>query len=151
MRDDALFDIEYGYWFNQANERLYHHVDVALNLVQLVGGSAAALAVMQEFPKGVVIAGLSLALCAAVSLLVQPSVKSEQHRACKAQWRKLKARAPQINDADLHQAVSELQGDGPTGIGALSTPAYNATLRATGREDAVRTLGPIQWIASGLA
>lgn len=151
MRDDALFDIEYGYWFNQANERLYHRLDVLLNLVQLVGGSAAALAVMQEMPKAVVTAGFALAICAAIALLVQPGVKAEQHRACKTQWRALKGRAPRLNDEDLHHAVSEMQGSGPTGLTALAVPAYNTTLCATGREDAVRQLNATQWIAAGLS
>jgi hypothetical protein len=151
MRDDALFDVEYGYWFNQINERFYRRLDVLLNLVQLVGGSAAALAAMQSAPQAVVIAGLSLAICAAMSLLVQPSVKSERHRACKVQWRELKGDAIHLSDEELHERVSDLQGSGPMGIEALSMPAYNATLCATGRESGVRILSMVQRIAITVA
>lgn len=144
MRDDALFDVEYGYWFNQANERLYHRLDVLLNVVQLVGGSAAAWAALQQDPRAVVAAGMALAVCAAVALVVQPAVKAEQHRACKALWRTLKGRAARMGDEDLVASVAELQGSGPAGLGTLAMPAYNATLRATGREESVRALSVMQ-------
>lgn len=147
MRDDALFDVEYGYWFNQSNERLYHRVDVALNVVQLVGGSAAALAAMQNAPALVVASGMALALCAALALVVAPAVKAEQHRACKAQWRAMKSRANRMDDDELTTAVAELQGSGPSGLNALAIPAYNATLRATGLETSVRDLTVSQRIA----
>ena len=148
MRHDALFDIEYGYWFNQANERLYHRLDVLLNVVQLVGGSAAAWAALQKDPQWVVLAGVALALCAAVSLVVAPAVKAEQHRTCKAQWRQLKARSARLGDDDLVSAVADLQGSGPTGFDALAMPAFNATLRATGHEASVRALSWGQRIVS---
>lgn len=151
MRDDALFDVDYGYWFNQANERLYHRVDVFLNVVQLVGGSAAALAAMQSSPQWVVAAGVALALCAAVALVVAPAVKAEQHRVCKAQWRALKTRMPGMADEQLAAAVADLQGTGPSGLNALAMPAFNASLCATGHETAVRNLTVTQRLAQLLA
>lgn len=140
MRTDDLFDVEFGYWFNLANERVYHRLDVALNLVQLVGGSAAALAAMQGSPAAVVASGFALAVCAAVSLLVAPGVKAEQHRACKAQWKALQGRAHQLSDDALRTASRDIQGSGPSGISGLTVPAYNSTLRATNQEHGVRPL-----------
>lgn len=142
MRTDDLFDIEFGYWFNQSNENLYHHVDVATNIVQLVGGSAAALAAMQGAPAAVVASGVALAVCAALQVLVQPGVKAEQHRVCKSQWRTLKARSLTLDDAALHGAVAELQGCGPSGLATLAVPAFNATMNAIGRETETR---PMSW------
>ena len=148
MRDDRLYEISYGYWFNLLNERAYHHLDVLLNIVQLVGGSAAALAAMQGRPQLVVAAGLALALCAALALLVQPGVKAEQHRACKAQWATLRGKAGQLSDEALTLEVTTIQGSGPTGIGMLMDVAYNATVRASGNDAAAVKLGGLQRLLS---
>lgn len=142
MRDDPLYPIEYGYWFNTINERAYHHIDVLLNLVQLVGGSAAALAAIQEQPELVVASGLALAVCAALALLVQPGIKAEQHRASKVQWLKLKGRALTMDDPALRAAMAEIQGEGLNGLSLLVDVAYNATLRARGNEHGVV---PLSW------
>lgn len=142
MRTDDLFDLEYGYWFNLTNERFYRHLDTALNLVQLVGGSTAAISAMQKEPQAVVASGIALAVCAGVALLVQPGTKAEQHRACKAQWRTIKGGVAGMTDEALHRAVTELQGSGPLGLNSLAVPAYNAAVCATGREDQVR---PLSW------
>jgi hypothetical protein len=142
MRTDDLFDLEYGYWFNLSNERFYRHLDTLLNLVQLVGGSAAAIAALQKEPQAVVVAGIALALCAAVALLVQPGIKAEQHRVCKAAFRTIKGAALSMADDALHRAVTDLQGSGPLGLAALAVPSYNAAVCATGREDQQR---PVSW------
>ncbi|MDH4449905.1 MAG: hypothetical protein QE265_04845 [Rhodoferax sp.] len=151
MREDRLYEINYGYWFNMSNERAYHHLDVLLNLVQLVGGSAAALAAFQEKPGFVIASGLALAICAAIALLVQPSVKSEQHRVCKAQWLALRGRASQMDDDQLTAAVAETQAGGPNGLGILQDIAFNATCRAAGNEHAVVELSRLQRIAAAVA
>lgn len=151
MRDDRIYEISYGYWFNMANERAYHHLDVMLNLVQLVGGSTAALAALQEKPTLVVASGLALALCAALSLLVQAGVKSEQHKACKAQWIALRGKANGLTDDQLLLAVTEIQASGPNGLGVLQDVAYNATVRSTGSEHAAVKLSPWQHIVAAMA
>lgn len=151
MRTDDLFDLEYGYWFNLSNERLYRHLDTLLNLVQLVGGSAAAIAALQKEPQAVVFAGIALAVCAAIALVVQPGIKAEQHRACKAQWRAIKGGAAGLGDDALHRAVTDLQGSGPLGLAALAVPSYNAAVRATGREDQVRPVSWVQRLTGALA
>lgn len=151
MRTDDLFDLEYGYWFNLSNERLYRRLDTLVNLVQLVGGSAAAIAALQKDPQAVVFAGIALAVCAGVSLVVQPGIKAEQHRVCKAQWRAIKGSAGGASDEALHRAVTDLQGTGPTGLDALTVPAYNAAVCATGREDQVRPVSWVQRVTGALA
>lgn len=132
MREDRLFEIEYGYWFNMKSERLASRLDFVLNLVQLIGGSAAAMAVLGGWPGGVVAAGLLLALCAAVSLLLQPAVKAERFCVAKRNWLDLKGRASGLDDDALVAAVARLQADGPNGLGALEKPAWNAAVRASG-------------------
>lgn len=151
MRTDTLFDIEYGYWFNQLNESLFRRLDFLTNLIQLVGGSAAAFAALQSSPVWLVGSGMALALCAAVQLLVQPAVQAEHHRACKQQWRSIKATQADLSDAQLLQAVATLQGTGPSGSTWLAVPAFNATVRATGNVASVSRLSLMQAIASRLA
>lgn len=151
MRDDKIYEVNYGYWFNVKNEGAYHHLDVLLNLVQLVGGSAAALAAMQDKPILVVASGLALALCAALAVLVQPGVKAEQHRATKAQWLTLRGKASGLNDEELTAAVCEIQAAGPSGLGVLCDVAYNATVQATGCEKAAVPLTAWQKFAAACA
>ena len=93
----------------------------------------------------VVASGVALAVCAALALLVQPSVKAEQHRACKAQWRLLRGQATKLVDDELLLAVTQVQASGPSGIAALADPAYNATLIAAGQHSATIPLGWWQW------
>lgn len=151
MREDRMYEINYGYWFNMANERAYHHLDVMLNLVQLIGGSAAALAAIQQKPALVVASGLALALCAALALLVQPGVKAEQHRACKAQWIALRGKAGTLTDDQLTVATTDIQATGPNGLGVLQDVAYNATVRASGDEHAVVKLSHWQSLVAAVA
>lgn len=151
MRADLTFDIHYGYWFNLACERFYKHIDVVLNFVQLVGGSSAALAALNGSQTWVVAAGLSLAVCAALSLLIQPSVKAEQHLQAKCRWLALKPKSLVLADTELAALVAEAQASGPAGIGALAVPAFNLTVCATGREDRKRPERLFEKLASALA
>ena len=140
MRDDTTFDMHYGYWFNLACERFYRHIDFILNFVQLVGGSGAALGALSGRPVLVVASGIGLAACAALSLLMQPGVKAEQHRVSKCQYLAIKEGLLKLSDAELHGAVVQAQRDGPAGIGALAVPAFNATLDALGRPGGHRAM-----------
>lgn len=151
MRDDAIFDMHYGYWFNLACERFYRNIDFTLNFVQLVGGSGAALGALSGRPVLVVASGLGLAACAALALLMQPGVKAEQNRVSKCQYLAIKERLLKLNDEELHAAVVQAQRDGPAGIGALAVPAFNATLDATGRANGRRPLRAIEWLATLVA
>jgi|GEM_PF-2189420 len=151
MRDDVIFDMHYGYWFNLACERFYRHIDFAANFVQLVGGSGAALGAVAGYPVLVVASGLALASCAAVSLLVQPAVKAEQHLQSKCRYLAIKRGMLAMEDSVLHAEVVEAQRDGPAGVGALAKPAFNATLHAIGRDDGFRPLSWHEKVASFVA
>lgn len=139
MTEDQRFEIEYGYWYNLACERLYRRIDVACNLVQLVGGSAAAAAALGGNSALVVASGLMLALAAAISLTVQPAVKCERHMRSKCQYLGVK----RLSGADaqaIGDAIINAQASGPAGFGALAMPAYNAAARALGSVHGVQTL-----------
>ncbi len=139
-RDDSFFNLEYGYWFNAANERFYRRVDFFTNLVQLVGGSGAAAAALSGQNGLVIASGLVLSVVAAISLTVQPAVKAERHERAKCKYLGIKRRMHQMTDAELHEAATEAQESGPLGIASLGMPAYNDALRAINREGGVRSL-----------
>lgn len=151
MRDDLIFDTHYGYWFNLACERFYKHIDFVINFFQLVGGSGAAFAAMNGSSAAVVACGVALAVCAAISLQVQPGVKAEQHTQAKCRFLAIKARMQGLSDDVLATEVVQAQSNGPAGIGALATPAFNSTLCAIGRESGLRPLTLIQRMASCVA
>lgn len=151
MRDDLIFDTHYGYWFNLACERYYKHIDVAVNFVQLVGGSSAAFAAITDRPFAVVASGLALAACAAISLTVQPGIKAEQHIQAKCRYLDIKGRLPGLSDEALNAEVVDAQRAGPAGIGALAVPALNSTLQAMGRTDGIKPLRMLERIASSVA
>jgi len=151
VKDDLAFDVHYGYWFNLACERFYKHIDFAVNFVQLVGGSSAALGVVNGSPNWVVASGLALAVCAAISLLVQPGVKAEQHLQAKCRYLAIKGKLHAMTETDLASEVTEAQRSGPSGIGALGKPAFNSTLHATGRTDGFKNLGLLEKAASLVA
>jgi len=151
MKADLTFDIHYGYWFNLACERFYKRIDVLLSFVQLTGGSGAAVAAINNNSSMVVAAGMALSVCAALSLLIQPAVKAEQHVQAKVRWLALKPQIALLDDARLAQEVAAAQSAGPAGIGALSIPAFNASMCATGQEGRQRLVGLAGRIASAFS
>jgi hypothetical protein len=139
--------VRYGYWFNLACERLYARIDFLLNLAQLVGGSGAVFAVVRTAPNLTVFFSILLATCAAVALLVHPAIKAEKHRAAKSSYIELEAQSWKISTQALRGSIAEIRKNSPSGIALLAAPAYNATVRAIGREDSVR---PEHWLAKCL-
>lgn len=142
MTDDQAFDIEYGYWYNAACERLYRRIDFGCNFIQLVGGSASAAAAFGGRADLVVAAGLLLACAAAIAMTVQPAVKAERHERAKCTFLAIKRCRSGADEAALHEAIVDAQSSGPVGVGALGMPAYNDAVRAMGREYGVR---PLRW------
>lgn len=129
---ELVSQVRYGYWFNHLCERLYGRIDLVLNFVQLVGGSAVAVASLQSYPRVATVAGLFLAAAAAVSLLMAPAVKAERHLRAKCGYLDLEARAWDIQFAALMNELTALRRDAPGGWDVLAVPAFNATVRAIG-------------------
>ena len=148
---ELVTNVRYGYWFNHLCERLYARLDLVLNAVQLVGGSAAAYGAMQSQASLSAGAGVCLAVAAAVSLLVQPAIKAERHRRAKCDYLDLESKAWALSFEQLNVQLMEVRKAAPTGIDALAIPAYNATLRAIGETTALLKESAVQRIARALA
>ncbi len=138
------FDIQYGYWFNLKCERLYRHLDLLLNIAQLVGGSGAALSVFGGHPDWLAAVGVLLAAASVLSLLMQPSIKAGLHAAIKNQFVGLlaarKTQAIEVTEA----SIASIRAGAPAGIAWLEQPAYNAAVRAMGRQDALVALSRVE-------
>jgi hypothetical protein len=131
MRTDLVFEANYGYWFNLANERLWRRIDFALNFAQLVGGSATVISFISNMPRIGIAIGLSLSIVGALSLLLQAGVKAQQHDQAKCRFLELRRPAPDMGDDELQRRVLDAQR-ALAGVRSLANPAYNTTLEAMG-------------------
>ena len=129
---DLRFDVEYGYHFNARCEKIYMRLDFATNVVQLVGGSAAAAAALSQAPFWVTFAGVALAIAAAFAVLIQPGIKAEKHRATKALFIKLTAKDFKTDAAAIKATLADIQAEGLIGFRALQAPAFNDALQGLG-------------------
>lgn len=149
--DDLVFDVHYGHWYNLMCERLYRHLDVALSLVQLVGGSASGLAVINQSGVVLSVAGVLLAVASALSLLVQPGVKVERHGVAKRAYTRIMAEADALDADELSKRLASVRVDAPTGPSVLEVPAFNATLRAMGYDTGFATATRLQRAVAAMA
>lgn len=131
-------DVRYGYWFNLKCESAYGHFALVLNIIQLVGGSLAVVSITQSSPTLTAWMGSMLAIVAALSLLIGPAVKAELHRQAKNAFLDLESRAWSLATKQLQADLARVRAAAPLGLGLLAVPAYNATMRAIGAEDAQR-------------
>ena len=130
-RDDIEFDVSFGYWYNFLNEKFYSRWDLVFNLVQLIGGSAAAAGVMAGSSALVAASGVALAVCAALSLAWQPGIKAERHCQIKSAWLDVQAKMSSLTDAELLAIIAEKK-KADLGMLSLNLPACNATMRSLG-------------------
>lgn len=144
------FDVHYGYWYNTLCESFYRRVDFACNLVQLTGGSVAAAGVIASHPWLVGSSGIALAMCAALSLAMQPAVKAERHCQIKSSWLDLQAQLPALSDAELISALSEKK-KADLGMLSLNLPASNAAMRSLGYLDGFAPLSRWQRFVQRIA
>ncbi len=149
-KEELSLDVQYGYWFNLMCERFYKHLDLGINVVQLVGGSGAAFAVMNSTPDLMAVVGVLLAASASVSLLIQPAIKAAAHERVKADYTLLMAASRSMNVDELDQAIAQIRSKSPAGPGRIANPAYNAAVQAMGREDAVVKLSFMERLFSAV-
>lgn len=152
MTDDQKFDIYYGHAYHALCQSFYGRVDFLSTFVQLVGGSAAAAGVVASAPWLVSVSGVILAVCAAISVAVQPAIKADRHLRAKCQFWAVKAEAEQGLDGSALQAkITQAQSDAPAGIMTLDLPAYNRALHMLGYDKGFQDLGPIQSLLSRIS
>lgn len=152
MTDDQKFDIYYGQAYHELCQSFYGRMDFVSTFVQLVGGSAAAAGVVASAPWLVSLSGVILAVCAAVSVAVQPAIKADRHQRAKCQFWAVKADAEQgLDGPALQVKITQAQADAPMGIKTLDTPAYNRALHMLDYEKGFQELGPFQSLLSRIS
>lgn len=144
------YDVHFGYWYNVLCEKFYARCDLVFNLIQLVGGSAAAAGVVAAKPVLITASGIMLAVAAAFSLAWQPGIKAERHRQAKDCWLDLKAEMLELTDKQLVAACARLQKH-ETGMTSLNLPAANAAIRSLGHKDGFAELTAWQRFVQRLA
>ena len=144
--EDFKFDAEYGYHFNAMCECFYSRIDLLLNGVMLLGGSASAYGAfsVEAAPAGW--GGAALAACAVVSLLLKPAEKALLHCQAKAASLKLKNRVRPSNLKALNTELADLQASSPNGIASLQVRAANKTLDSLGYTSGHRPQGFGGWL-----
>ncbi|AOY00117.1 hypothetical protein [Jeongeupia sp. USM3] len=140
---EAMLDIGYGYHFNDLCERLYRRVDFVFGAIGLIGGCAAATALLPTSGTAVAIAGITLAGNAIIERLIGASARAERHNEFKRRYWALRAEATGLTTTDLDRKLAQLQADGPNGLNGLASVAYNANVLAAGRDDA--TIPTSRW------
>lgn len=148
---DLLFDVHYGHWYNLMCERLYRRLDVLLNLLQLVGGSGAAVAVVSQSASVLAGVGVVLAVTSAIALLVQPAIKAHTHGLAKGGYTLLMSDGPQLQPHELAVRLAQVRMGAPTGPQSLQAPAFNATLHAMGYTTGFMETGRMQRLVAALA
>ena len=148
MTDDQKFDLYYGYAFNDLCQSFYTRVDFVTNFVQLVGGSGAAAGVLASSPVLVAFSGVVLAICAAISITVQPSIKAYKHEIAKCDfWRVRQQAISSLAGDALEEAIAQAQADSPMGIKTLEDPAINRAMAMLDYKDGFVELSRCQrWL-----
>lgn len=149
--EELVSNVRYGYWFNLLCERLYGRLDFLLNLLQLVGGSAAVLSLARDGPATMAVSGVVLVIAAAIALLVQPAVKAERHRHAKGEFLALEGVCWSLTQPQLAARLAEVRRAAPVGVDTLAMPAYNATVRAIGRAGDVQRVSWLQRVVAAFA
>ncbi|MDH1700302.1 hypothetical protein [Comamonas terrigena] len=133
MTDDQKYDIYYGYAYSELCQSFYSRLDFVTTFVQLVGGSGAAAGVLSGSPALVGFSGVVLAICAAIGVAVQPSIKAYKHELSKCAFWEIRRKALEdFQGSALDVAIAQAQGASPIGIKTLEDPAYNRTLEMLG-------------------
>lgn len=137
-RYERWLDVRYGSHYNRLHARLYGHIATAINLIQIVAGSAAFVAAIQDWRALALAAGLVVAVVGAISAVVDPSGRAARFDVHARRYGALDAVADTLPVPDLEQRLSLLQIDVQPGeVAALEQPAYNRNVIENGRPDAV--------------
>lgn len=146
----AVAEVRFGIQYGALNERFWHHLDTALNLVQISCGALALAGAIAQGTQLVAVGAVVLACVSAVQLTLQPTRRSIAFRDARRLFHELNARAWQLSLQDLDAALERLRADAPPGLAALLMPAQNIVHRQHGGSD-VRPLTLWERLALALA
>lgn len=153
VRDELLNKIRYAERLCQRTARLYRRIQSATTFMTIVGGSAAASALMAHTPAWLPVTGtLLLALFGAVAIAVRPADKAAQNEMDVKRYGAIRTKASSMTDEALSQAIDEATANNAAvEVEPLRDVAYNDVAREVGRPDSVVQLNLQQRLIAALA
>lgn len=130
---EAIIDVMYGIIYNDMNARLYGRIDGFITLINLLGGSAIFVTMLNDknsMISGMV--GLFIALMALIQQIVKPAEKKIACNIHKEKYGQLASRAASLNLQEIDVELRILQTTGPDTISSLAIPAYNQNVISNG-------------------
>ncbi|PXW87263.1 hypothetical protein C8R34_11146 [Nitrosomonas sp. Nm84] len=151
-RYQLIGEIRYAIRLTQRTARLYRRVQTAGIFLSILGGSATMVSLADGMPNWVASSGgIILAIAGAMLIAVRPADKAAQNESDVKRYQSLSARAVNMNDAELEQAIEDAHnGDAPE-IESLRDVAYNDIALEFNRPDVLVPLSPVQKILRTLA
>jgi hypothetical protein len=137
---EAVTDIRYACLYGEMNERYWQRLDTVMNLVGALGGSSAIAGVLASNSTLSLVAGVAVAVASTLQLVLRPGNRSSGFRDTRREFLELEARAWNLSIVELDSARKRIEAQAPIGSRLLALPAWNASVRAIGREDLARPL-----------
>ncbi len=114
------FDIQYAYWLEDMHDAFWRRVDACINIALIVLGTSVAASLSLDFAIG-----LSVALLAAINVVVQPLKKSIHARSQASKISKLLDSKHSMNADVLSEKFEEISEHSSDELGMLTSLAYN--------------------------
>lgn len=114
------FDIQYAYWLEDMHDAFWRRVDACINIALIVLGTSVAASLSLDFAIG-----LSVALLAAINVVVQPLKKSIHARSQASKFSKLLDSKQSMNADVLSEKFEEISEHNSDELGMLTSLAFN--------------------------
>lgn len=151
-RYQLIGEIRYAIRLTQRTARLYRRVQTTGIFLSILGGSATMASLADGMPTWIAsFGGIILTIAGAMLIAVRPADKAAQNEYDVKRYQAISARAVNMNDKELEQAIEDAHnGDAPE-IESLRDVAYNDMVMEFNRPDVLAPLSPIQKILKALA
>ena len=134
QRGRMLNEIRYSEHLCQRTARLYRRVQSITNFLSIVGGSAAASALVERTPSWLPVTGaLLLAMFGAIAVAVRPADKAAQNELDVKRYAAIRSKSSSMSDDALRQAIDEARNADAAEIEPLRDVAYNDVVCEVGQ------------------
>lgn len=144
----AAFEVRYGIHYNAANERFFRRLKFAIEFITLFAATTGVAAYVNQDPALAGMAALGLSALAVMAHLLAPGELAIRFNEGYRRFTELDRLTQTMTAAEIKDAIGKIRADLPWGVGALGPIAYNLTMRANGRDDAMDSLTPWQKFVS---
>ncbi len=140
-RSSMLNEIRYAERLCQRTARLYRRIQSSTTFLSIVGGSAAASALVTHAPSWLPIVGtLVLAFFGAIAIAVRPADKAAQNELDVKRYGAIRAKSGAMTDDALRQAIDDAHASDTPEVEPLRDVAYNDVVYEVGQPSYAVTL-----------